>query len=98
MENHKKERWQSIRDDISGLYEISPDGGQLQSVIEDGNLENNAIQLCLDNADRNKPDYELTVRIGNALLKMSEKDRDLVTSNLPLEEALIVSELNSTLH
>ncbi|MCL1887108.1 MAG: hypothetical protein FWG01_04160 [Betaproteobacteria bacterium] len=98
MENHKKELWQGIRDDISDLYKICPDGGQLHIVVENGNLENNDIQLCLNNADKNKPDYELTIKIGNALLKISEKDRDLVTSNLPLEQALMVSELSNTLH
>ena len=64
---------------IKELYKIEGAGGMLHIVVDDGNLETDHIQWCIDycnqeeNADRR--DKELCLKIAHKMLQMSYEKR-----------------------
>jgi hypothetical protein len=99
MENKK---FQEVLSLVNHYYSLPNNcaGGNLHIVVDDGNVEDDDIEYCKEQADR-KGDKE-GVAIAKLLIKMSKKDREkiymesgasiesdmLSLGSLPVEEAL----------
>ena len=75
-----------LLEDIADLYDIAPVGGPLHIVLDDGNVDDESIRLCLDTCtthwsvahDPENADglIELVHDIGTALLSLSVAERE----------------------
>lgn len=57
-------------------YMVYPTGGTLHVVLDDGNIEDDYIERCMDEA-RKEEDY-LGYVLGNCLLRLPILDRELI--------------------
>jgi hypothetical protein len=66
---------------IKELYKIEGAGGMLHIVVDDGNLEADHIQWCIDYCNQeenaNRQDKELCLKIAHKMLQMSYEKRVL---------------------
>lgn len=69
-------------DMIKRYYEIDGNGvgGALHIVLDDGNLETDSIQWCIDNSIKERNDEDALI-IANELLKLSYSAREKLYNN-----------------
>jgi hypothetical protein len=82
---------EELLQDIAELYNLNSVGGALHIVLDDGNLDDESIQFCLDTCEEHWSVREcssilyLTKSIGKRLLELTEEERrqiyDLISTS-----------------